>query len=69
MSNFEGTPPFYIRIRSCHGNHVFSHSPDRFIFRGTLFHIFGVLLNNMVPMKNVLVVQDKLNLPPDYIVL
>ena len=36
----------------CHGNHVFSHSPYQFIFRTTLFCIYGVPINNLAPMKN-----------------
>ena len=59
MSNFEGTPPFYNRIRGCHGNHTFSHSLDRFIFIGTLFRIQEILMNNLALMKKCPAVARK----------
>ena len=40
MSNFVGTSPFLNSIIGCHGNHAFSHSPDRFIFR--ILHLGGL---------------------------
>ena len=65
MSNFVGASPFLNSIMGCHGNHAFSHSPDRFIFR-TLFCIKGVLMNNLALKKNALGVQGKLNWPRLY---
>ena len=58
MSNFVGTSPFLNSIMGCHGNHAFSHSPDRFIFR-TLVCIY--LMKNLALKKNCLGVQGKLN--------
>ena len=60
MSNFVGTSQFLNRIMGCHGNHAFSHSPNRFIFR-TLFCSKGVVINNLALNLNCPGVQGKLN--------
>ena len=36
----------------CHGNHAFSHSPNKLIFEDNLFCIEGVAMNNLAPMRN-----------------
>ena len=65
MSNFVGTSPFLNSIMGCHGNHAFSHSPDRLILE-LYFAFRGVLMNNLHSRKNALGVQGKLNWPGLY---
>ena len=69
MSNFVGTSPFLNSIMGCHGNHAFSHSPDRFILR-TLFCIKGGL-NEQFGTQEKMPMGWKVTslIGPDYIVL
>ena len=46
------TPILENGFRGCHGNHAFSHSPNRFIFEEHFFSIQGVPGNNLAPMKD-----------------
>ena len=67
MSNFVGKSLFLNSIMGCHGNHAFSHSPDRISFRTFALHLGG--LNEQFSLKkNALGCKVSLT-GPDYIVL
>ena len=41
MIDFVGIPPLLSCITSCHDNHAFSHSPNRFMFSKHRFLLLG----------------------------
>ena len=47
-------------IKGCHGNHAFSHSPNRFNFEKH-FYAFRGTGNNLSPMRNCPGVQGRSN--------
>ena len=67
MSNFEGTSPFLNSIMGCHGNHAFSHSPDRFILELNLY--LGDLNEKFSTHEKIPWGRKVSLIGPDYIVL
>ena len=65
MSNFVGRPPFsnslWVAIETMH-----FHIAQTNFFRTPSFHIQGVPMNNLAPMKNCPGVQGNLNWMPGF---
>ena len=67
MSDFVDISPFLNSIMGCHGNHAFSHYPDRFIL-DFILHLGGLIEQFCTQEKNALGCKVSL-IFPDYIVL
>ena len=54
MIEFVGLVPFFRRItlQVAMETMRFEPSPNRLYFRTTLFYIYGVLINNLAPIRN-----------------